>query len=193
MVWFYRDNKGIRRAGISIADIPSDCFYIYQDKMFMGSSMEGNCYELFTGNTRAGASFQSVYTSNRNDFALKSIKGAEHYIVEGFIWAGTTIKMKLIFDGGRTSSQLITINASDNYVGKSDVNSMGSYKMGEEKIGGLLKETDGALPFRKIIEITDVNFFDIQTEYKCSTLGGKYKIYYEGLVNPQEGYNLTPN
>jgi hypothetical protein len=192
-IWFYKTSGGQRTYGISILDLTADCFFKYNNKLYFGSSMEANCYELFTGNTKNGASFSSYYTCNRNDFGEKSIKSAELYIVEGFIKAGTALELKIFFDGGKNGSQTVEIASTDDCVSQAVLNTLGSYPLGEQMIGRLFNDAGDLRPFRKIIELQQTNFIDLQVERKCTSKGGYYQIYYEGLVNPKIIYNLTSN
>lgn len=193
-VWFYKNENGEERIGISILDISANSFFKYNNKLYYCSSMEGNCYELFTGYTRNGAAIQSYYTDNRNDFGKKSIKTADLYVIEGLIKSGTTIDIKIIFDGGLNGSQKVTIKDTDeDVVAEEALNTMGSYTIGEEVLGGIYDEATTYKPFRKIIELQNKSFFDLQLERKCESKGGHYKIYYEGLVDPSEDVELSAN
>ena len=115
-------------------------------------------------------------------------------MVEGLIAPGTKLKYKIIFDGGRISGRDVVIDADDEKVtGKAAINTLGSFKLGEQVIGGVMGDVEGLRPFRAIIECPTTNFFDIQIERKCDTLGGDYIIYYEAPVDVTEYYDLTSN
>ena len=192
-IWFYTDEQGNKRIGLSILTLTVDSWFIYLGDLYFGSSMAGNTYKLFTGSTFAGTAIQSIYTTNRNDYGKKSIKGAEFYLIEGLIKEGTTITATIFFDGGVTGSQVVEIKSTDDFVGNSPLNTLGSYKLGEEVIGGLFEDSGSLLPFRKIVELQNTNFYDLQVEYKVSSKGGDYKIYFSALVNAQDEFSLTAN
>ena len=196
-IWYFYmtdTNGGLQRTyGISVLDLTADCFFRYDGKLYFGSSMEPNCYELFTGNTRNGATLECVYTDNRNDYGKKSIKGAGLYYVDGFMKAGTTIKLKFIFDGGRTGTQEVEIPSTGDHISESTLNTLGSYTLGSELLGGLYNDASDLLPFFAVIELQSINFFDLQVERKIDEQGGYFKILQEGLVDPTENNSLTPN
>lgn len=196
-VWYFylTDEAGNlqRTYGISILDLTADCFFRYNGKTYYGSSMEPNCYEMFTGNTKNGTTLQAVYTDNRNDYGKSSIKNASLYYINGFMKPGTNIKLKFIFDGGRNGTQEVEIPSTGDHISASELNTIGAYEIGEELIGGLYTEASELLPFLAVIELKSENFFDLQVERMIDEKGGFFRIIEEGLVDPNESYKLTPN
>ena len=196
-LWFYNeeDQNGneIRRSDFSILDLTVDSWFVRDSKLYFGSSMDGNTYQLFTGTTFNGTTIITTYTDNRNDFGKKVIKKMQHYLVEGLISDGTKIDYKMIFDGGRISGRTAIIDSAGDYVSKKEINSLGSFLLGEQVLGGITSEVDGLKPFRVVIECPDLNFYDLQIERKCTIKGGDYIIYFEGAVEVREHYDLTPD
>jgi hypothetical protein len=41
------------------------------------------------------------------------------------------------------------------------------------------------------VSLPDANFYDMQIERKCTKLGTDYSIYFEGLADVYEAFDLT--
>lgn len=194
-LWFYdeEDENGneVRRNDFSILDIAADSWFVRDSKLYFGSSMDGNTYQLFTGKTFSGTTIISTYTDNRNDFGKKNIKKAKQYLVEGLISAGGEIEYRFIFDGGRVAGRTVTISADGAYVSKNAINTMGAFTLGSQVLGGVIDEVEGLRPFRVVISLPDANFYDMQIERKCTKLGTDYSIYFEGLTDVYEAFDLS--
>lgn len=189
-IWYYVGTDGKRQRGFSILDWTVDSWFIYNNELYFGSSMEGATYKAFTGHTRGGAAMRSIYTDNRNDFGAKNLKEAESYLIMGLIAPGTEIDVSFFYDGGASGSQQITIDAADDYVQSSAVKTLGAFKLGEQVLGGTLDAVEELRLFTVIVELQKIQWYDLQVQRICGTKGGYYKIFFEGIINPGEGFDL---
>ena len=67
---------------------------------------------------------------------------------------------------------------------------LGIFKLGEELLGGTLDDTEDLMLFDFTRELQVKNFYDIQIIRTQKKNGGFYKVFYEGLVNPTEGFDI---
>ena len=193
-IWYYNETDAagneVRRKGFSILDWTVASWFIYGGNLFFGSSMAGVTYKAFSGYTKDGTTLKSILVDNRNDFGSKVIKGAESYQFFGLIKAGTEIDVEIIYDGGKQASQLFTIKASGDYVTKNTLKTLGAFKIGEEILGGTLDEASDLMLFDFTIPLQVKQFYDIQLSRTQEKKGGYYKIFSEGLVNPNEEFDI---
>ena len=194
-LWYYTETdpngNQVRRKGFSIFDWTVASWFIYGGELFFGSSMEGAVYKAFVGYSKDGTTLRSIYADNRNDYGSKILKGAQSYQVFGLIKSGTEIEYEVIFDGGRQASQLFTIKADGDYVTQSVLKTLGVFKLGEEILGGTLEETEDLMLYDFTIPLQNKQFFDLQISRIQSKVGGYFKIFSEGLVDPAEEFEVS--
>jgi len=193
-LWYYTETDAegnqVRKKGFSILDWTVGSWFIYGGDLYFGSSMEGAVYKAFVGYSKDGTAIKSIYADNRNDYGSKTLKGAQSLQVFGLIKSGTKIDYEIVFDGGRQSSQTFTVDAAGKYVTKSTLKTLGTFKLGEEVLGGTLEETEDLMLFDFTIELQNKQFFDLQLSRTQLKAGGYFKIFSEGLVEPEEEFDV---
>jgi hypothetical protein len=191
-IWFSINELGQTNINISFHDWFIGDTNIYNDKLYFGSSIDGADYKAFDGYTKDGAPYDTKYVTRIEDGAEVGFntfieKFLEYLFVKGAIGAGTIINLKLYYDdNGSTGILPLTMDYNDGepYIIQQTLNTLNSFALNTEPLGGVLTELSELNPFKYFFPLpTQYEPYNWQLEISTSGTGQIYEI-------DTHGYNI---
>lgn len=165
---------------LGILDWNVNCWFKYSGDMYFGDSLQSNTFKAFDGYSKDGGPFLSLATTKRYRFGdLINQKEIRYLIIFGWISSGTKLNFELDYDymGTRAHLSSSLSGTEKDYIIEPSFNTIGSFELGTEPIGGTLDDIDELNYFRVFFTLpTEHKPFDIQLTIYTDVEGARYKI-----------------
>ena len=179
-----KQDDGSEVNALGILDWTVGGWFDYAGDKYFGSSFEPNTFKAFDGFSKDGNSFTSIATTKRFSFERGFVRQKEirWLIITGFITAGTTLNFELDYDSNGTRAHLESSLSGVNpdgkgYIIEPQLNTIGSFVLGNEPVGGLTENISELNPFRVFFRLPEQhNPFDIQLSAFSDREGARYRL-----------------
>lgn len=196
---FYKDRAGNNSVGITYLDWPAECFAIFEDRLYFGSSFEMNSFKGFDTYQNDGAPRSIRYGTKRFNFKNPFQHKTTPLIgVRGMIKDGTNIDVLVEYNKGfkGSVSKIIRSDGVDDttgiqkdYVSQQNLNDMGSFPLGVNPIGALREEVSELKEFVVYLDVgIDYDWHDIQVLFSSESDGGTFLITHVGFAIESTGF-----
>lgn len=185
-IWFGLNELGERNLNISFHDWWIGDMNIYDNQLYIGSSVEGENYKALDGYAKNTAPYETKYVMRIEDGSDLGAGAAfyqmelEHLLTKGAIGAGTEIELLVNYDdGGSTGATVLSIDYNDGYpyIIDQPLNYLNAYALGTEPLGGTVNELSELNPFKEFFPLpNEFEPFNWQLEISTSGVGQIYEL-----------------
>jgi len=169
-----------RPAALSVFDWHVNCWEIYKNDLYFGSSDSGDVYKAFEENDDEGAAISCLYSSGNMGFGIPSIaKRCESVFIEGYMTDVAEITIKAFHDFNISETWSVTINGQSDVVSQNISVALGTSSLGSETpLGGGSggnPDTDYK-PFYASIKTPRTKWFRQKLTIESDTAGGAWIV-----------------
>ena len=144
------------------------CFEIHNDKLYGGSSINDNVYQLFKGFTDDGEEIIGSWTSNEDVLGTEELKKCKYLVVAGTMEESQELAVDISYDNGEWV-EIGTIAGNGQYVDRStgteyglEFYGAGSYGSGESVTG---------YEYMRRFKLSQDKFYQARVRFRTSSIG----------------------
>jgi hypothetical protein len=187
---------GMRRPNFGIYDWWMNDAAPYDKDILFGSSVQSEVFKGFDGFSKNGAPYQFRRTDRIETFGLPfETKDIPYYFAYGLISPGTTFTVKIYYEeNGHLGviEKSLSGNAGSPFITIQPLNTLGSFQLGTEPLGGTIEDIDELNFFRVFFPLpNEYRPYNIQRTIITDGVGQRLVVLRDGWVWVEAGDDIN--